>query len=93
MCINQIGVAFGAPWLDAALVVASGFYKLQGQKTRIGFLSIIARKSKRTTKAASSQGAPKSVAISCGRLLLGGDRSYPHMRGYDLSPHSGSFAG
>ena len=68
MRINQIGVAFGVRRLDAALVVASGFYKLQGQKTRIGFLSIIARESKRTTKAASSRRTPKAVAISCGWL-------------------------
>jgi hypothetical protein len=46
MLIDQIGGAFGVRLLAIALVVISGFYRLQRQEIRVDFLSIIARVSK-----------------------------------------------
>jgi hypothetical protein len=54
-----MAAAFGAPLLGTALVVISGFYRLPGQETRVGFLSIMARVSKWITKAVPSDTAGK----------------------------------
>jgi len=59
----EMAAAFEAPALGTALVVISGFYILPGKETRMGFLPIIARVSKWTTKAVSSGGAPKAPPI------------------------------
>jgi len=58
-----MAAAFGAPLLGTALVVISGSYRLPARETREGFLSIIARVSKWTTKAVPSNGAPKAPPI------------------------------
>jgi len=58
-----MAAAFGVRALGTALVVICGFYRLQGEETLVGFLSIIARVSKWTTKAVPSARTPKAPPI------------------------------
>jgi len=55
-----MATAFGVRGLGTALAVISGRYRLSGQETRVGFLSIIAKESKWTNKAVPSARAPKA---------------------------------
>jgi hypothetical protein len=59
----EMATAFGVRLLGTALVVISGFYRLPGQETRVGFLSIMARVSIWTTKAVPSNRTPKAPPI------------------------------
>jgi len=61
--LYEMAAAFGVRLLGIALVVICGFYRLPGQETRAGFLTIIARVSKWTTKAVPSNRTPKAPPI------------------------------
>jgi hypothetical protein len=65
--------------LGTALVVISGFYRLPGQEARVCFLPLIARISKRTTKAVPSPRTPKAppiYALASGNLTHENDYLY-----------------
>jgi len=59
----EMATAFGAPWLDAALVVILDFIDFRVKEPKKAFSTINATESKWATKAASSQGAPKTPSF------------------------------